>query len=45
MLLGSRWFSRYVAADRWFLHRHVPALVGMEKDGQSIRHSVEASTF
>jgi flavin-dependent dehydrogenase len=45
MLLGTRWFSRHVAADRWFLHRHVPALVGMENGEQSLRHAVEASTF
>lgn len=26
LLLGSRWFSRHVILDRWFLHRHGPAL-------------------
>jgi len=26
VLLGSRWFSRHVILDRWFLHRHDPAL-------------------
>ena len=31
MLLGNPWFLRHVVANRWFFHRHVPALVGMEK--------------
>jgi len=26
LLLESRWFSRHVILDRWFLHRHDPAL-------------------
>ncbi|HVA94724.1 MAG TPA: NAD(P)/FAD-dependent oxidoreductase [Candidatus Dormibacteraeota bacterium] len=26
LLLGSRWFARHVILDRWFLHRHDPAL-------------------
>jgi menaquinone-9 beta-reductase len=30
MLLGTRWFLRHVAADRWFFHRQVPALVATE---------------
>jgi len=25
-LLGSHWFSRHFVLDRWFLHRHEPAL-------------------
>jgi len=25
-LLGSRWFTRRVVLDRWFLHAHQPAL-------------------
>ncbi|WP_303904795.1 NAD(P)/FAD-dependent oxidoreductase [Thiohalomonas denitrificans] len=25
-LLASRWFSRHLVLDRWFLHRHQPAL-------------------
>ena len=29
VLTGTRWFSRHVILDRWFLHRHVPALAGM----------------
>jgi len=30
MLLGTPWFLRHVTADRWFFHRHVPALVATE---------------
>jgi geranylgeranyl reductase family protein len=30
MLLGTPWFLRHVAGDRWFLHRQVPALVATE---------------
>ena len=26
MLLATRWFSRHVVLDRWFLHAHEPAL-------------------
>ena len=26
-LLGTRWFTRHVVLDRWFLHAHDPALV------------------
>jgi geranylgeranyl reductase family protein len=26
-LLATRWFARHVVLDRWFLHRHQPALV------------------
>jgi hypothetical protein len=25
-LLGSRWFTRRVVLDRWFLHAHQPGL-------------------
>lgn len=26
LLMASRWFSRHVVLDHWFLHRHLPAL-------------------
>jgi hypothetical protein len=26
-VLGNRLFARHVVLDRWFLHRHQPALV------------------
>ena len=26
MLLETRWFSRHIVLDRWFLHSHLPAL-------------------
>lgn len=29
-LMASRWFSRHVIVDRWFLHAHEPALAGRE---------------
>jgi menaquinone-9 beta-reductase len=29
-LMASRWFSRHVIVDRWFLHRHEPALASGE---------------
>jgi hypothetical protein len=25
-LMASRWFSRHIIVDRWFLHAHEPAL-------------------
>jgi hypothetical protein len=25
-LMGSRWFTRRVVLDRWFLHAHLPLL-------------------
>jgi hypothetical protein len=25
-LLASRWFSRHIVLERWFLHCHEPAL-------------------
>jgi menaquinone-9 beta-reductase len=30
MLLGAPWFLCHVAADRWFFHRQVPALIATE---------------
>jgi geranylgeranyl reductase family protein len=35
MLLGTPWFLRHVAADRWFFHRQVPALVATENATKS----------
>jgi flavin-dependent dehydrogenase len=26
LVMASRWFSRHIVLDRWFLHRHQPAL-------------------
>ncbi len=31
-LMASRWFSRHVIVDRWFLHAHEPALAGTNGD-------------
>src|SRR5579863_10481678 len=27
VLLATRWFSRYIVLDRWFLHANAPALI------------------
>ena len=35
MLLGSRWFSRYVTADRWFLHRMYPRSSEWKRTGRA----------
>jgi menaquinone-9 beta-reductase len=42
MLVDTRWFSRHVILDRWFLHRQLPALLGIENGKEGIVHAVDA---
>lgn len=32
-LMRSRWFTRHVVTERWFLHEQVPPLIDTRKDG------------
>jgi hypothetical protein len=34
VLASTHWFSRHIILDRWFLHRSLPAIEGIDERGR-----------